>query len=76
MTTKNEILFNEVKRVFVAHGPHHDYDLLLDVMCNLLANVFHAIPPDIRARELARVTRAVQDSLEYMGRTGGRGGVQ
>lgn len=74
MITLNETLFNEVRDVFRAHGPHHDPDVLMDVLCNLFANVLYALPAKERKREIARLTHALRATLEFMEKTGGTGG--
>jgi hypothetical protein len=48
----------------------------MDVLCNLFANVLYAIPAKDRKREIARLTQALRETLDFMDATGGKAGVQ
>jgi len=76
MTTPSETIFNDVRKVLASHGPYHDHDVLMDVLCNLFANVLYAIPAKDRKREIARLTQALRETLDFMDATGGKAGVQ
>lgn len=76
MTTINETIFNDVRKVLASHGPHHDHDVVMDVLCNLFANVLYVLPAKDRKREIARLTHALRETLDFMDKTGGKAGVQ
>ena len=60
MTTPSETIFNDVRKVLVSHGPYHDHVVLMDVLCNLFANVLYPLPAKDRKRAIFVLTQAMR----------------